>query len=162
MFGASETVVGGAATIGGIAAAPETLGASLAVSFAGVGAVAHGTMVTGNSIRHLATGNNYGEHGNSKSSTKEQHNYDIKDTQTGKTVKTGTSGGKLTKTGESYRGNSQANKWNKQEGTPGRYKSETTNKVPAGKGAREKALDYEKAQANKLRDQLDPNKHKRP
>jgi len=61
MFGASETVVGGAATAGGIIAAPETAGASLAVSFAGAGAVAHGTMVTSNSIRHLATGNNYGE-----------------------------------------------------------------------------------------------------
>jgi hypothetical protein len=100
--------------------------------------------------------------GNSKSSTKSQHNYDVKDTQTGNVVKTGTSGGKETKAGQSYRGNSQANKWNKQEGTPGRYKSETTNRVPAGKGARQEALDYEKKRADQVRNQLDDNKHKRP
>ena len=100
--------------------------------------------------------------GNSKASTKAQHNYDIKNTETGDVVKTGTSGGKETKTGGSYRGNSQANKWNKQEGTPGKYKAEITNRVPEGKGARQKALKYEKNRANEVRNQLDPDKHKRP
>jgi RHS repeat-associated protein len=100
--------------------------------------------------------------GNSKSSPNAQHNYDIEDTETGKVVKTGASGGKETKTGQSYRGNSQANKWNKQEGTPGKYQSKTTNRVTPGAGARQKALDYEKARANQVRDQLDPRKHKKP
>lgn len=101
--------------------------------------------------------------GNSKSSTKAQHNYDIVDTHNNNAVvKTGTSGGKETKGGVSYRGSSQANKWNKQEGTPGRYKSETTNRVPAGNGAREKALDYEVNKANQNRSTLDPNKHQKP
>jgi hypothetical protein len=100
--------------------------------------------------------------GNSKASTNAQHNYDVVNTQNGNVVKTGTSGGKETQAGESYRGNSQANKWNKQEGTPGKYKSETTNRVPAGQGARQKALDYEKNRANEVRTQLDPDKHKLP
>jgi hypothetical protein len=102
-------------------------------------------------------------HGNSKESTKAQHNYDIVDTQSGKVVKTGTSGGKTTKDGKSsYRGNNQANKWNKQESTPDRYKSVVTNNIPAGKGARAKALEYEKNRANEVRNQLDPQKHKLP
>ena len=101
--------------------------------------------------------------GNSKASTKAQHNYDIVDTHNNNSVvKTGTSGGKETKAGESYRGNSQANKWNKQEGTPGRYKSKITNRESAGSGARQKALDYEKTRADQVRDQLDPFKHQRP
>lgn len=100
--------------------------------------------------------------GNSKSSTKEQHNYDVVDSHNNRKVKNGTSGGRETKDGVSYRGRSQANKWNKAEGTPGRYKSETTNRVPAGEGARQKALDYEANRSKEIRNQLDPNKHKRP
>ena len=125
---------------------PVAAGA-LVVTEAGAATAVGGAVLMANGSANVAAGYNYGEqktHGNSKSSTNEQHNYDIKDTQTRKTVKTGTSGGKETQSGQSYRGNSQANKWNKQEGTPGRYQSQTTNRVPAGDGARQKALDYEK------------------
>lgn len=104
-------------------------------------------------------------HGNSKASTKAQHNYDIVNTQTGEIVKTGTSGGKLNQDGSSKRGNQQANKWNKNENSPGKYKATVTNKVPEGKGARQKALDYEKKRAEQLREQnqlQDRDKHKRP
>ena len=107
-------------------------------------------------------------HGNSKNSTKAQHNYDVEDTWeqnpdgSNRVVKTGVSGGKETKSGESYRGNQQANKWNNDEDTPGRYKSVITNRVPEGEGARQKALNYEKDRANQVRDQLDRDKHKRP
>jgi RHS repeat-associated protein len=44
-------------------------------------------------------------HGNSATSTKAQHNYDIVDTWNDKVVKTGTSSGKETRAGESYRSN---------------------------------------------------------
>ncbi len=102
-------------------------------------------------------------HGNSKQSTKAQHAYDIEDTYNdNRVVKNGVSGGKETKTGESYRGKAQANKWNKQEGTPGRYKSSTTYREPEGPEARKKILDYETNRSNKVRDQLDPDKHKTP
>lgn len=103
--------------------------------------------------------------GNSKASSKAQHTYDILDTQTGKYVKTGISGGKLNANGTSRRANSQANRWNKLENSPGRFKGEVTNKIPAGKGARAKALDLEKKRAKELikNGQLtDPKKHVRP
>jgi hypothetical protein len=77
-------------------------------------------------------------------------------------VKTGTSGGPETKNGNSYRGTRQANQWNKEEGTPGRYQPNTTNSEPGGEGARQRALDYEKTRADQVRPQLDPIKHKRP
>lgn len=129
---------------------------SAAIAAQGVGEVALGGFMMSNASKNLTNGN-------SKSSTKEQHNYDVVDTQNGdKTVKTGVSGGKETKGGESYSDKSQANKWNKQEGTPDRYKSKTTNRVPAGEGARQKALDYEANRASEVRSELDPNKHKRP
>jgi hypothetical protein len=101
--------------------------------------------------------------GNSKSSTKPQHNYDIVDTHNNnRTVKNGLSGGKETKNGISYRGTSQANKWNKIEKTPGRYKPITTNRIKGGKDARQKGLDYELNRSNQKRQELDPTKHKRP
>ena len=97
-------------------------------------------------------------HGNSKASTKAQHAYDIINTETKKIVKTGVSGGKILKNGKSARAESQVRKWNKEAGKD-IYKSEITHKEPAGKGARERILEYEKDRANKLRDELDPEKH---
>ena len=172
LIGAGEADTGAGMAAGSVAVSVASGGFSLEVTgptfIGGTALAAHGTFMAGRAVSNFTSQNgrvseaNRDTHGNSKSSTKEQHNYDIKDTQTGNVVKTGTSSSKQTKTGESYRGNSQANKWNKQEGTPGRYKSETTNRVPAGQGARQKALDYEKARANQVRDQLDPEKHKIP
>lgn len=89
-------------------------------------------------------------HGNSKASSKAQHVYEIFDTGTGKVVKTGISGGKVSKTGKSYRATSQVNKWNKQEGA-GKYDSHIVENFPAGKGARDKALQAEKNNAERLR-----------
>ena len=80
-----------------------------------------------------------------------------------KTVKAGVSGGKKTKGGKSYRGESQVRKWNREEGSD-RYESKVTYDVPEGEGAREKILDYEKNHAEELKslNQLDPTKHIRP
>ncbi|MFT4072927.1 MAG: RHS repeat-associated core domain-containing protein [Dysgonamonadaceae bacterium] len=141
-----------------------------ATAATGTALVGHGAVMMTQGSKNLAQSKGHlpeedNSNGNSKSSTKAQHNYDIKNTQTGKVVKTGVSGGKETKTGESYRGNSQANKWNKQEGTPGRYKFQITNREPAGQGARQKALNYEKARANQLRSEgqlKDQTKHQIP
>ena len=102
-------------------------------------------------------------HGNSKSSTKAQHAYDIIDKETGRVVKTGVSGGRITKEGKSYRGESQARKWNREGGTD-KYESKITHKEPEGEGAREQILEYEKNHAEELKslNQLDPEKHIRP
>ena len=102
-------------------------------------------------------------HGNSKASTNAQHAYDIIDKRTGERVKTGVSGGKIRKDGKSYRAEQQVRKWNKQEGGD-IYKSEITHKEPAGEGAREKILEYERERAKKLKDagELDPRKHIKP
>ena len=100
-------------------------------------------------------------HGNSKASTKAQHAYDIINTETGKVVKTGVSGGAIRKDGKSVRAESQVRKWNKEAGKD-IYRSEITHQEPAGEGARVRILEYEKDRANMLKDQLDPEKHKRP
>lgn len=99
-------------------------------------------------------------HGNSKLSTKAQHAYDIINTKTNKIVKTGVSGGPI-KDGKSMRAETQVKRWNKEEGD-GIYKSEITHYEPEGEGARSKILDYETDRANKYRDELDIEKHKRP
>ncbi|MGM9776821.1 MAG: RHS repeat-associated core domain-containing protein [Prevotella sp.] len=88
-------------------------------------------------------------HGNSKLSTKAQHAYDIIDKRTGKVVKTGISGGKIRKDGKSYRAEQQVRKWNKEEGGD-IYESKITHQEPAGAGARDKILKYEKDRANTL------------
>ena len=161
--GSGTSMVAGSATAtiasGGLAIEVTAPAAAI-----GAGMTVHGVLVTKNGVANLVSQNGrVNINGNSKESTNPQHNYDIQNTHdNNKTVKTGTSGGKETKAGESYRGNSQANKWNKQEGSPGKYKSVTTNRVPGGQGARQKGLDYEKNRANQVRDQLDPEKHKRP
>lgn len=167
--GAISATAGGAGLIGSGAVAATGIGAPVgavgatasgALLAKGLAETALGGVIVGNTMDNMKQDSS---HGNSKSSTKEQHNYDIEDTHNdNNVVKNGTSSGKETKAGESYRGKSQANKWNKQEGTPGRYKSKTTNRVPEGEGARKKALDYEVNRSNEKRSQLDPAKHSRP
>ena len=100
-------------------------------------------------------------HGNSKASTKAQHVYEIFETATDNVVKTGISGGKVSNADKSYRATSQVNKMNKAEGQ-GKYDSRIVEKIPAGQGAKQKALDAEKTNANKNRSTLNPNYHKRP
>ena len=100
-------------------------------------------------------------HGNSKLSTKAQYAYDIIDKRTDKVVKTGISGGKIRKDGKSYRAEQQVRKWNKEEGRY-IYESEITHQEPAGAGARDKILKYEKDRATKLREELDHDKHQKP
>jgi RHS repeat-associated protein len=103
-------------------------------------------------------------HGNSKASQKAQHLYEVFETGTGNVVKTGVSGGKVSKSGKSYRATSQVNKWNKAEGA-GKYYSRITQQAPAGPGARQKILNAEKANASRLQQQgqlRDPKKHVRP
>ena len=106
-----------------------------------------------------------GVHGNSRLSTRAQHGYEIVDTTTGQVVKTGVSGGRRTATGASARANSQANRWNREAGQPGRYEPQVVQEVPAGPGARQQILDWEAENAARLREagQLnDPYKHRRP
>ena len=57
--------------------------------------------------------------GNSRKSTKRQHLYEIRNTKTGETVKTGVSGGRIRKDMKSSRAESQVRKWNKSEGETG-------------------------------------------
>ena len=102
--------------------------------------------------------------GNSKASTKAQHVYEIFETGTDNVVKTGISGGKVSKADKSYRATSQVNKLNKAEGA-GKYDSRIVDKIPAGQGARQKALNSEASNANKLRSQgqlKDKKYHQRP
>jgi RHS repeat-associated protein len=87
--------------------------------------------------------------GNAKASTKAQHAYDIVDTHTGEVVKTGVSGGKVSKSGLSYRAEKQVRNWNK--ANPGRYKSVITHTIPSGPGARTAILQYERVRAATLR-----------
>ena len=102
-------------------------------------------------------------HGNSKNSTKAQHLYEIFEKDTGRTVKTGISGGKKTKVGKSQRANKQVNKWNKEAGYD-KFDSRIVKDIPAGPKAREEALKAEKNNADRLRKQneLDKKFHQRP
>ncbi|MEZ4264603.1 MAG: RHS repeat-associated core domain-containing protein, partial [Polyangiaceae bacterium] len=104
-------------------------------------------------------------HGNSTQSAKAQHGYEIVDTTTGDVVKTGVSGGRRTATGGSARANSQANRWNREAGEPGRYEPRVVKEVPAGAGSRQEILEWEAEHAAELRAAghlRDPTKHKRP
>ena len=101
-------------------------------------------------------------HGNSKLSTNAQHAYDIVEKSTGRRVKTGISGGKIRKSdGKSYRAEKQVRGWNKDAGYD-KYESEITKHFESGEGARQKAIDYERDRADKLRKDLDEDLHKRP
>jgi RHS repeat-associated protein len=99
--------------------------------------------------------------GNSKASEKAQHVYEIVNKKTNKVEKVGISGGKVSKSGNSYRATSQVNKLNK---SGGNYSSRIAEKIPAGKGAREKALNSEKklAEHYKKTNQLNREIHQRP
>ncbi|SUJ30797.1 RHS repeat-associated core domain [Sphingobacterium multivorum] len=99
--------------------------------------------------------------GNSKTSTKAQHLYEIYEIESTNVVKTGVSGGKISKAGKSYRATSQVNKLNKAAGSK-KYDSRIVEKVAEGKGARKKILDAEKKNADKNRKTLDPAIHKTP
>lgn len=86
------------------------------------------------------------------------------DLETRMVVKTGISSGKKTTKGKSYRANRQVNKWNKEAGK-NKYDSEIKEEFPAGPGARERALEAEKKNAERLRDQgqlIDTERHKKP
>jgi hypothetical protein len=112
-----------------------------------------------------AAGAARGVHGNSRRSTRAQHGYEIVDTTTGEVVKTGVSGGRRTANGGSARANSQANRWNRASGQPGRYQPRVVQEVPAGPGARQQILDWEVENATRLREagQLNnPYMHRRP
>ena len=98
---------------------------------------------------------------NSKLSTKAQHLYEVFETSTGNVVKTGISSGKISKADKSYRATSQVNKWNQAEGI-GKYGSRVVKRIPAGKGARAKALAAEIKNANKHRKTLLEKFHKVP
>jgi len=104
-------------------------------------------------------------HGNSKASTKAQQAYIIKEKATGKTVKVSVCGEKTRKTdNKSYRAESQIRKWNEEEGG-NIYENEIIHNVPAGEGARDKILEYEKQKANdliKLKVLEYSKKHQRP
>ena len=78
--------------------------------------------------------------------------YDIFNKETNTIVKTGVSGGKIRKDGKSYRAEQQVRKWNKEKGGDV-FESVITDKIPEGKGARDKILLIEKAKAKKYRDQ---------
>ena len=97
--------------------------------------------------------------GNSKASQKAQHVYEIVNKATGKVEKVGISGGKVSKSGQSYRATRQVNKLNKNGGD---YASQIVERIPAGQGAREKALQSEKALANKHKSTLNRDLHRRP
>ena len=101
-------------------------------------------------------------HGNSKASTKAQHSYDIIDTETGKVVKVGVSGGKVRRDGKSYRAEAQVRAWNKEAGRE-KYKSRITHWEPAGEGARDRILKYESERAHSFNyDIREYEKHQRP
>jgi RHS repeat-associated protein len=97
--------------------------------------------------------------GNSKASTKAQHVYEIVNNSTKAVEKVGISGGKISKAGDSYRATSQVNKLNK---AGGNYSSRIAEKIPAGKGARGKALEAEKRVTNANSATINPRIHQKP
>jgi len=63
-----------------------------------------------------------------------------------------------------YRAVNQANRWNKATGR-GTYSAEPAKSFRAGKGARQRALNWESKEAARLKKQghlQEPDKHKRP
>ena len=100
--------------------------------------------------------------GNSKLSSLAQHIYRIFDKATNKTVKVGISGGKVTKNGKSYRAQKQVRSFNKTDLEKREFDSEIIDNVPAGEGARSKALEKEKEYSIKYKDEIEKKYHKRP
>ncbi|PVV60692.1 MULTISPECIES: DUF6443 domain-containing protein [unclassified Chryseobacterium] len=97
--------------------------------------------------------------GNSKASTRAQHVYGIVNKTTSGVEKVGISGGKISKTGNSYRATSQVSKLNKQGGN---YTSKILKNIPAGPGARTKALKAEQRLTNKNKATINEAIHKKP
>lgn len=83
--------------------------------------------------------------------------------ESGFVAKTGISGGKVSKTGKSYRATNQVNRLNKNAGYQ-KYDSRIIKTEPAGPEARATILKAEKENADRLYqiEQLDPNIHIRP
>ena len=97
-------------------------------------------------------------HGNSATSQKPQHGYEISQTENGDVVKTGISGQELNQNGSSPRANRQVNQWNKQEGA-GTYDAKVVTTQPN----REAALQWEKQNAERLREAGNSmEKHEKP
>lgn len=120
--------------------------------------------VSGSAVKKIGGAIIDAVNGNSKLSSKAQHLYEIFEKATSNVVKTGISGGQVSKTDKSYRATNQVNKLNKAEGVV-KYDSKIVEKIPGGKGAREKALKAEITNADKLRasGQLtDRTKHVKP
>ncbi|EDQ7230750.1 hypothetical protein XL92_004256 [Salmonella enterica subsp. enterica] len=101
-------------------------------------------------------------HGNSKASDAAQHGYEITDTRTGQVVKTGVSSGRIRLDGKSYRAEKQVRDWNSEPGNAGRYSSKIVYTEPAGPEARERILEWEKQNAARHANTLDPKRHQRP
>ena len=105
-------------------------------------------------------------HGNSKNSTDAQHGYEIIDTDTGKSIKTGVSSTPLSVdslTGKkvSSRATQQTKDWNEEEGYD-KYEHKVVKEIPEGENARKEILEWEQENTNKLKEQLDRDKHKLP
>lgn len=95
----------------------------------------------------MAVDNGSNCHGNSKSSTKPQHGYEIYEKSTGKVMKTGISGQSLNSNGTSPRANRQVNSYNKVAG----YDRYGARVVISNMPGRRFALAWEKYNADRLR-----------
>ncbi|MEK6511306.1 RHS repeat-associated core domain-containing protein [Myroides odoratimimus] len=153
---AAVSSTGAGAVVGGPGAV-----VSGTVATKGLLEVGVGTIIGVNTKNNMESDGDSSVHGNSKSSTKEQHVYEIFEIETDNVVKTGISGGKVSKKDKSYRATNQVNKMNKASGTS-KYDSRIIDRVPAGKRAREEALKKEKINADKNRRTLDPRYHQKP
>ena len=107
----------------------------------------------------MSEGGSKSVHGNSKTSTKPQHGYEIYNKKTGDVVKTGISGQPLNKNGTSPRANTQVNKLNKLAGEDLYDARIVIKDMPD----RVTALEWEKENALKLwEDGNSMSIHKRP
>ncbi len=87
-----------------------------------------------------------GVHGNSRSSTKTQHGYEIYEKETGDVIKTGISGRNLNKNGTSPRANTQVNRLNRNAG----YEKYAARVVETNMSNRASALAWEEKNALRL------------
>ncbi len=99
-------------------------------------------------------------HGNSRWSQRATHVYEIRNLDTWEVVKTGISSGPISKKGKSYRAEFQRRRWGSDQ-----YETTIIADIPTGPGARQRALQIEKANADGLRasnNLSDDFFHKRP
>ena len=133
-----------------------------------IGVLVHNTGCGGASSAEVETmamsskagkGGSKSVHGNSKTSTKPQHGYEIYNKKTGDVVKTGISRQTLNKNGTSPRANTQVNKLNKLAGEDIYYARIVIEDMPD----RVSALEWEKENALKLWEERNSMEiHKRP